>query len=347
LIQGQEIARYSRSKPLAALTILFWSYIGILWLFLALRFAFQDKWWWLGFLNFFTPYWFTPLLIIGPFAAFIRKWVLQIAVLLSVCLFLFLFGQLLIPKWSGESPKEGTLTVMSYNVFGENNDWKAIRRSIVESEADVIALQELSRPVAALIRAELTELYPYQIIDSQDSLISRYPITLTEVTLPDSWGSPPQIYLVNVDGQLVTVLNAHFYASFLSFDYFFMQWVFREREHQAQLVADFAAGVETPLIVTADFNTTDQSQAYRILTRQLNDSWREAGWGMGHTFPGGQIPELPRPLFLGYPVPRWIVRIDYIFYSDDWRAQEARLGRWDGTSDHRPIIAVLELKARP
>jgi endonuclease/exonuclease/phosphatase family metal-dependent hydrolase len=122
-----------------------------------------------------------------------------------------------------------------------------------------------------------------------------------------------------------------------------MDWVFREREHQAQLVTQFAAQVETPLIVTADFNATDQNQAYRIITRQLNDSWREAGWGFGHTFPGGPIPDLPRPMVAGHPIPMWVARIDYIFYSNNLEAIEARLGVWDGVSDHRPVIAVLEL----
>ena len=124
-----------------------------------------------------------------------------------------------------------------------------------------------------------------------------------------------------------------------------MQWVFQEREHQAQLVTEFTEQVGTPLIVTADFNATDQSYAYYLITRQLNDSWREAGWGLGHTFPGGPIPSLPRPVVAGYLIPTWVARIDYIFYSDDWNAIEAKLGQWDRVSDHRPVIAVLELNA--
>jgi vancomycin resistance protein VanJ len=295
-------------------------------------------------LNFFTPYWFAPLLIIGPSTWLIQRRSLQILTLFTACLFLFLYGQLLVPKWRDPNPNALTITVMTYNVFGENRDWPAIHDSIVESEADIVALQELNQEIASKIETELADLYPYQILDFQDSLISRYPISLADTTLPDSWGSPPKIYLVDVDGQPVTLLNAHFYASFLSFDSFFMEWVFREREHQAQLVADFATRVETPLIVTADFNTTDQSQAYRIIRSQLNDSWREAGWGFGHTFPGGQIPELPRPVIFGYTILRWVVRIDYIFYSNDLQAVEARIGKWDGFSDHRPVIAVLELK---
>jgi endonuclease/exonuclease/phosphatase (EEP) superfamily protein YafD len=299
----------------------------------------------LGFLNSFTPYWFVPLPFVVPIAFFTRQKWLQATSLLSICIFLLLFGRLFIPQWEPKRSDRLTFTVMTYNLLGTNQDWPAILESILDSEADAIAVQELNPEMARMIQTELEEIYPYQILDSQDSLISRYPITLTEVTLPDSWGTPPRIYQLDFDGQMVVWVNAHFYASFLNFDYPFMQWVFREREHQAQLVADFAAQIDAPLIVTADFNATDQSCAYRIITNQLQDSWREAGWGFGHTFPGGlSSPAIPRIEIAGHLIPMWVVRIDYIFHSDEWRAVKARLGKWDQVSDHRPVIATLELR---
>jgi endonuclease/exonuclease/phosphatase (EEP) superfamily protein YafD len=335
----------NQRKLFSVLIILSWSYVTLLWLYIFLKFTFQDRWWWLGFLNSFTPYWFAPLLFVVPLAFTMRQRLLQMVSLVSVGVFLILFGQLLVPKWNKGNPTEPTLTVMTYNLFGGNQDWDAIHQTISSSNADVIALQELNREMAAMIQTELMEKYPHQIIDSQDSLISRYPITLTDATLSDSWGSPPKIYMIDVNGQPITLLNAHFYASLPNFDdRYFMDWVFREREHQAQLVTQFAAQVKTPLIVTADFNATDQSQAYQVITGQLKDSWREAGWGFGHTFPGGPIPDLPRPTVAGRQIPMWIARIDYIFYSDNLEAVEAKLGTWDGISDHRPVIAVLELQ---
>ena len=112
-------------------------------------------------------------------------------------IFLFLFGPLFTPKWSTHTPNESTITIMSYNLFGENRDWDAIHNTILKSNADVIALQELNGEVSALIQDELIALYPYQIIDFQDSLISRFPITLAETTLTGSWGSPPKVYKID------------------------------------------------------------------------------------------------------------------------------------------------------
>ncbi len=333
------------SRFAITLTVLAWIYFFGLYSCLALRFAFQDEWWWLGFLNSLTPYWFVPLPIIFPIACLSKRRDLWIQALLGIVIFSSLFGDLLMPKWQLRNHDAPTLTVMSYNILGTNQNWGAIRDSILDSQADLVSLQELNREIAQAIESEFSEQYPYQILDFQDSLISRYPITLTEATLPDSWGTPPQVYQLDFDGQPVTLVNAHFYASYLNFDIPFMTWVFREREHQAQLLLDFASRIDTPLIVTTDFNATDQNQAYRIITGQLIDSWREAGWGFGHTFPGGpSAPSLQRPVVAGRPIPMWVFRIDYIFHSDDFLAIKARLGKWDGVSDHRPVIAILEFQ---
>jgi endonuclease/exonuclease/phosphatase (EEP) superfamily protein YafD len=38
-----------------------------------------------------------------------------------------------------------------------------------------------------------------------------------------------------------------------------------------------------------------------------------------------------------------VVRIDHIFHSEDWRAEAAWVGEWDGSSDHLPVVARLRL----
>ena len=330
------------SKNKVGLALL-WLYFFVLLLCLVLRFIFEDEWWWLGFLNSLTPYWFAPLIVVLPIAYFARQRVLWGLSLLSTVVFLFLFGKLLLPKWPSSESNEPTLTVMTYNILGTNQNWPTIRESILDSRADVVSLQELNREIADTIQTEFYELYPYQILGSQDSLISRYPITLTEITLPDSWGTPPQIYQLDFQGQPVTLVNAHFYASFLNFDVPFMNWVFREREHQARLVADFVAQSDTPLIVTTDFNTTDQNRAYRIITEQLIDSWHEAGWGFGHTFPGGSsTPTLHRPRIAGYAIPMWVVRIDYIFHTKHFDTVQSQILQRQG-SDHSLVVSELRL----
>lgn len=97
------------------------------------------------------------------------------------------------------------------------------------------------------------------------------------------------------------------------------------------------------MIITTDFNVGDQNTPYGIVTRELGDAWRAAGWGLGHTFPGALSPGSSRPVIHGIAVPKWLLRIDYVFYSRDWHVCWARIGPWDAVSDHRPVLAHLVL----
>ncbi len=293
-------------------------------------------------MNSLTPYWFVPLVFVLPYAILTKRCNLSGVAGLSCILFLVLYGELFFPRFDSIIPSRPRVIIMTYNLLGTNHQWDAIRRTLEKSNADIISLQELNPEIAARIHSELVDAYPYQVLASQDSVISRYPLTLTTTTLPGSWGSPPQIYHIEIRGQINTLINAHFYASVLNFDYPFMNWVWRAREQQAATVTDFVAQVETPVIMTADLNATDQSYVYSIMTHHLRDAWREGGWGLGYTFPGGVSPGMWRPIVMGRPWPMWLARIDYIFHSDGWQVRKADFGEWDGVSDHRPVIAYLE-----
>jgi vancomycin resistance protein VanJ len=85
-----------------------------------------------------------------------------------------------------------------------------------------------------------------------------------------------------------------------------------------------------PALLLCDCNLTDTSEAYAQLTTFLRDSFREAGWGLGHSSYGR------RPPFLAQ-------RLDYIWYTDGLAATEAFVGS-DGGSDHRPVVARLALR---
>lgn len=86
-------------------------------------------------------------------------------------------------------------------------------------------------------------------------------------------------------------------------------------------------GIDGPLIVAGDLNLTDRHAAYAALTRRLRDAHREAGWGRGFTFrPSSASPAL------------W--RIDYVLHSPELAVLDADLGEY-GSSDHRPLIAIL------
>jgi endonuclease/exonuclease/phosphatase family metal-dependent hydrolase len=83
---------------------------------------------------------------------------------------------------------------------------------------------------------------------------------------------------------------------------------------------------------------TDQSDAYRQMNDRLHDTFRETGQGMGFTFPAST----PSKVRLFPP----LLRIDYIWHSDQFTAHAVAVGRDSGISDHHPVVARLVLHAK-
>ncbi len=211
-------------------------------------------------------------------------------------------------------------------------------------------IQELNPSLAAAISAELTQDYPHQVLDPHNGVngmgvISKHPLRKTGQQLPLNWVGIPQILSLDWQGDEVTLVNFHM-LPLRPAKPDTISHIYRSREAQALVLADFSLGAsaQTPLIVAGDVNATHLSDAYRTLTRVLIDSWQEAGFGFGHTFPGSDIPFSSRPRILGWPVPQWLVRIDYVFHSHHWVSIQARTAEFDGVSDHRGVVAELVMK---
>jgi endonuclease/exonuclease/phosphatase (EEP) superfamily protein YafD len=161
------------------------------------------------------------------------------------------------------------------------------------------------------------------------------------VALPGHWVGVPQALTIDIAGTTALLVNVHALPLLGGGDW---DQVIHDREATAHTIAALATRAE-PLIVTGDFNTTSLSAAYRTLTSALGDSWREAGWGFGGTFPGGTVTFGTPAGVTEVAVPMWVTRIDYVFHSRDWVAVSSQIGPWDGYSDHRPVIATLTLAA--
>lgn len=332
------------------LLTLAWTYLVFLLGRAILQFIFGDRWTWLFLLNTFALYLFLPLpLVIG--ATFLsRQRLLWVGCGVSLAVGLLAYGGLFLPRLAPMVENAPTLTVITYNVLGTNQDIVAVLRVVRTSNADVITLQELNPTLAEALQEELGDEYPYQILNigeewSGAGTISRYPLAESDETLGSQWFEAPQVLTVDFKGEMVMLVHFHTAATSNYRNADHIALTVRVREEQAQAVVNLVQSHSGPLIAPTDFNATDQSTAYQILTDTLHDSWREAGWGPGHTFPGAAPNgHGSRLQFMGLPLPRWLLRIDYVFHSDHWQAISARTGPWDGTSDHRPVVVTLQLK---
>ena len=302
-----------------------------------------DATWWLFVINALAAYLFVPVPLVLLIAWLSRRRSLFVAGVLAVVAWAYLWGGLFLPR-GGDEPTGGpSLTLMTFNTLVFNRNTDAIIGSIREADADVVFLLELSVYQAEVIRAALSGEYPYMTLDAGNAsgagVLSRIPYRTVDVpALSDpQWIGPPEVIEMELDGRAVTLVRFHALGLVRNF---------AVRERQARKLAAFARINGGPVIVAGDLNATPMNDSYEILTDVLSDSWREKGFGLGHTFPGASNDTMPgssRPRAFGLSVPRWLVRIDYILHSDHWQTASVKTVSY-GSSDHRPVVARLELK---
>jgi endonuclease/exonuclease/phosphatase (EEP) superfamily protein YafD len=335
---------------MSKLLMLAYVYLAGLFLWLLLRLFFGDRWWFLFLLNSLALYLFLPLIGVAVIAVFVRVPKLWIAMTIGLIVFVVEYGAMLFPPLAQPPVRSTELTVMTFNVMGIKRSGEQVVASIRAADADVVALQELSERIAESLWTQLSEEYPYQAFHLSPGtggmgVISRFPLRELYAELGENWIEYPQVVNVRVDGTEVTLLNVHATNISGCSDLFptpsRIEQATRKREEEARTLRAFVEEHPEHLIIAGDFNTGDQSTAYTILTEKLVDSWRERGWGLGHTFPGSffvgdLVPGQHRIIF-----PGWFIRIDYIFHSRDWHTHSVRTGFWDGVSDHRPVVARL------
>lgn len=251
----------------------------------------------------------------------------------------WLWGGLFVPRIHAvEGPR---LRVLTYNALGYNFDTQDTLRVVRDSNADVVALQELNLETAAALTRELGDRYPYRWLEPRNGVegggfLSKYAFERSADQIGGSWVGRPMAIDIEFSGRQVTLVRFHAHAgpSYVAL-----------RETQARSLASYARRRPGPLVLLGDLNATDSNVAHALIAEQLRDAWREAGFGFGHTFPGRPTRSEggSRPIILGVAVPLWLVRIDYVFHSPDWVTQSAQVTPAAGRSDHRGVVAELVL----
>jgi endonuclease/exonuclease/phosphatase (EEP) superfamily protein YafD len=312
----------------------------------------------IGVANMFAVYAFAPLLLLLPVAVIGRRPAIWTGLALCGLVFAWQWGPLFSPgRLSGEptSNSEDTLSVMTYNVLAYHEFNDPVIEVMRKEKPDVVFLQEMNTNLAGAIERELATLYPFQILWAQDSpagmgLISKYPLTAIDDgaahfggDLNGTWVGGPLAAQMDWRGQRVTLVNFHMFPTNSLLPDGGLRRHFAIREAQAAVLAAFARQAR-PAILGGDANAAPQSGAYRVLSDELEDAWMQAGLGLGHTFPGSDTPGGHCPRIGPILSPMWLIRIDYLWYTSEWQALEARTAAFDGVSDHRGVVAVLHLR---
>jgi endonuclease/exonuclease/phosphatase (EEP) superfamily protein YafD len=322
-----------------------WVYLVILFTWLGFNILTGDRFIVIALVGFLAVYLFAPLILVLPAAVVCRNRWLGAGFLVGTLAFIWIWGAQFIPNTPQDPGDQPALRVMTYNVLAWHNHFEQILDTIQTEEADIVFLQELNTDLAKILEQDLVRTYPYQEFDPADNptgigMISKYPIRPTGEYLPGRWLGDPQVLQLAWHDQLVLVVNFHMYSTTGVFPLRRAESSFHLRENQARLLLDLARRSDS-VIMAGDANSAPTSDAYRIITSELSDAYRQAGFGLGHTFPGSDIPESDRPHIGDWYVPRWLARIDYVFYSPDWSAVSAHTAKLDGVSDHRGVVAEL------
>lgn len=308
--------------------------------FLIARLTVGERWDTVAYANNFIPWWALGGLIAALIALGSRRRGLLIALQLpGMCAFVLLYGAQLLPADRNPAPPTA-FTAMTYNIIGGTSDPQRVAEVITAQNADIVGIQELGPAQSDLFATQLTDQYPYQALYPGlpvhgVGLLSRHPIVEHEVfgPFPDSMRFIRAT--IDLNGVLVTVYVAHPRPP----QNILTPITYDDERRDAEITAlvnNYLRPETGPMLVLGDFNMTDQSDSYALLSGDLNDAFRVAGRGLGFTFPD-KIKSALRLMPL-------LIRIDYVWYTDDFRAYDAEVVPDSGTSDHRPVITTLNLQ---
>lgn len=263
----------------------------------------------------------------------------------TVCLIsLFLCGKSWAVSFETDESTSHSLRLLSWNAegFQLNKDTLQASAAFIRNlHPDVICLQE--RPHDNLLHRDSISAvfgYPYQVFNSREdevlnlAIYSHFPLSnMKEYYFPNSYNKVLQIDM-QYEGITIRLFNMHLQTTGMSMTSAFQgnnllhtyQLNARERNRQAQLLAEAIASSPYPVIVCGDLNDTPISYAYRKLTGQLEDCFLETGNGWGGTY---------------QPVCN-LFRIDYTFYSPELKISAYHLysNHW---SDHRIQYTNIQL----
>ncbi len=281
---------------------------------------------------------FMPWILFLLFPIMVAAGITQRTALLGALAASFLFiglsyAPLFLPSVKNVCAASGSLSlkVVSYNIWSRNPDISGISRIIQKMRPDILLLQEVEGDDFIHLTEHLQDLYPddrpyFSYAPSMlQAVVSRYP--LTPIENATAKGQAQKVRVITPAG-VVTVFNVHPLRK--------GSWQRRHRQISALLQEDILP-CPGPVILGGDFNTTDQTQTYRMLSQHLKNAHWESGWGFGFSFPSLTW----RPA--GIPLPP-LIRIDHIFYNNHFTSRTAGTLKLSGGSDHYPVHAELLLE---
>ncbi|MFE6827770.1 endonuclease/exonuclease/phosphatase family protein [Streptomyces sp. NPDC057690] len=220
---------------------------------------------------------FVPVLLV---LALVRKSAIAlIAVVLPAVVWLNLFGGLLADR----TGSGGDLTVATHNVNADNPDPAGTARDVAASEADVLALEELTDTAVPVYEKALAATYKYHSVQGTVGLWSRYPLSAVKpVDIKLGWTRAMRATVTAPEGQ-VAVYVAHLPSVRVKLQAGFTA---RQRDKSADALGEAIADEKlTRVVLLGDLNGTMNDRSLNAVTSQMRSTQGAAGSGFGFSWP--------------------------------------------------------------
>ncbi len=226
-----------------------------------------------------------------------------------------------------EAAKENTeadFSVLHFNVKENNKNISSVAESALESNADIVSMQELKETNLQIVDSMLINKYPYSLSDITIkgfglTIYSKFPIedklVITEHGFPMLTGK------IKLDEKYIYFISATTSTPTNDAGY-------QKQTKQFKLIAEYAQKINGRLIVMGDMNAVPWSEQVKDLLEvtKLKDSRKD----LSGTYPAQSPLQIP---------------IDYIFHSADLYCE--KFSTVSGTtSNHLGIIGYYDFEKK-
>lgn len=272
--------------------------------------------------------------IVVPVLLLLRRTWLLLLNLPGLIVLVIGYGGAFIPDVRADASPD--FTVLTYNIKHPHKYLDELAAYLIDSDADIIALQEFTPRTGLYLTPMLTATYPYSTTHNSAcyrglAIYSQYPIV-------DGCSSPERSHrhqrvVIDMQNRLLSVYSVHMPPP---------EWTSAGfdttgRRPALDVLLQAAAKDPHPVVIMGDFNMGDMTADYQHIASRYTDAFRASGQGTGVTYPYLTRQYPPSPL-LAYPLP--VVRLDYIFHDDALYSLTSEvLPPW--RSDHLPVRVDL------
>jgi endonuclease/exonuclease/phosphatase (EEP) superfamily protein YafD len=240
---------------------------------------------------------------------------------------------------------EKTITALDANLLGSADLSNDFYDDVDRLNPDIITLQELNPTVARRLIDRMGSRYACQDLHPEIGvygmgILSKHPCSPRDLSAFPHGIGLPQIVDVHVSDSLsISVINVHTIPPHSLIkntpsDSEIQQLSNAVVERERFIGGLIAIAQEVPAhatILAGDMNATTRNRVYKIIRGLgFSDAWTAGARLRGGTWPGPD-----------FPLPSWLIRIDYIFHTKGLVATHAETLPHGYGSDHRGVFATF------